>query len=68
MPERVETSNDVTQLNVNGTRRSMTVHWVACGECYSKPEGTELGGIIVNRGERFGSSANIKGAHKDAKI
>ena len=23
----------------------MNVHWVACGRCYSKTEGTELGGI-----------------------
>ena len=23
----------------------MNVNWVACGKCYSKTEGTELGGI-----------------------
>ena len=27
-------------------RRSMSVHWVACGTCYSKIERTELGGIL----------------------
>ena len=27
------------------TRRSMSVHWVAYTTCYSKTEGTELGGI-----------------------
>ena len=42
----------------------MSVHRVACGTYYSKIEGAELGGIIVNRGEWFGSSANMKGAHR----
>ena len=27
------------------TRRSVSVNWVACGTCYTKTEGTELGGI-----------------------
>ena len=27
----------------------MSVHWVACGMCYTKTEGTELGGIEVQR-------------------
>ena len=35
------------------TRRSMSVHWVACGTCYSKSEGTELGGIELHRSRQF---------------
>ena len=31
------------------TRRSMSVIWVACGTCYTKTEGTELGGIELQR-------------------
>ena len=27
----------------------MSVHWVACGMCYTKTEGTELGGIELQR-------------------
>ena len=35
------------------TRRSMSVHWVTCGTCYSKTEGTELGGIELYRSSHF---------------
>ena len=35
------------------TRRSMSVHWVACGTCHSKTEGTELGGIELQRSSQF---------------
>ena len=38
------------------TRRSMSVHWVACGSCYSKTEGTELGGIKLQPSRQFFSS------------
>ena len=31
--------------NTEKTRRSATVNWVTCGTCYTKTEGTELGGI-----------------------
>ena len=31
----------------------MSVHWVACGTCYSKTEGTELGGIKLQRTRQF---------------
>ena len=34
-------------------RRSMSVHWLTCGTCYSKKEGTELGGIEVLRSSQF---------------
>ena len=27
------------------TRCSVSINWVACGTCYTKTEGTELGGI-----------------------
>ena len=27
------------------TRRFVSVNWVACGTCYTKTEGTELGGV-----------------------
>ena len=27
----------------------MSEHWVACGTCYTKTEGTELGGIELKR-------------------
>ena len=27
------------------SRRSMSVHWVACGTYYTKTEGNELGGV-----------------------
>ena len=36
-------------LNFEQTRRSMSVNWVACGTCYRKTEGTELGGIELQR-------------------
>ena len=26
-----------------------SLHWVACGTCYTKKEGTELGGIELQR-------------------
>ena len=35
------------------TRRLMSVHWVACGRCYSKTEGTELGGIELQRSSQI---------------
>ena len=38
------------------TRHSMSVHWVACGTCHSKTEGTELGGIELQRSSQFFSS------------
>ena len=31
----------------------MSVHWVACGTCYSKTEGTELGGIELQHSSHF---------------
>ena len=31
----------------------MNVHWVACGTCYTKTEGTELGGIELQRSSYF---------------
>ena len=31
----------------------MSVHWVACGRCYSKTEGTELGGIELQRSSQI---------------
>ena len=39
--------------NSKKTRRSIRVHWVACGTCYSKTEGTELGGIELQRSSHF---------------
>ena len=47
------------------TRRSMRVHWFACGTCYSKTEGTELGGIKLQRSRKFfnrGSLRPLKGS------
>ena len=39
-----------------GTRRSKkSVHWVACGTCYTKTEGTELGGIELQGSSSFQS-------------
>ena len=35
------------------TRRYMRLHWVACGTCYSKTEGTELRGIELQRSRQF---------------
>ena len=35
------------------TRRSMSVDWVACGMCYAKTEGNELGGIELQRSSNF---------------
>ena len=35
------------------TRRSISEHWVACGTCYSKTEGTELGGSELQRSSQF---------------
>ena len=35
------------------TSRSMSVHWVACGMCYSKTEGTELDGSKLQRSRQF---------------
>ena len=35
------------------TRHSMSVHWVTCGTCYSITEGTELGGIELQRSSQF---------------
>ena len=35
------------------TRCSMSLHWVACGTCYSKTEGTELDGIELQRSRQF---------------
>ena len=34
-------------------RRSMSVHWVACGMCYSKTEWTKLGGIELKHSRQF---------------
>ena len=31
----------------------MSVDWAACGTCYSKKEGTELGGIELQRSSQF---------------
>ena len=31
----------------------MSVNWVACGTCYTKTEGTELGGIELQRSSNF---------------
>ena len=31
----------------------MSVHWVACDTCYTKTEGTELGGIELQRSSNF---------------
>ena len=31
----------------------MSVQWVACGTCYSKTEGTDLGGIKLQRSSQF---------------
>ena len=42
------------------TRRSMSVHWVACGTCYSKTEGTELGGIELHRSSQIFQVGVIK--------
>ena len=35
------------------TRRCMSVNWVACGTCCTKTEGTELGGIKLQRSVIF---------------
>ena len=35
------------------TRRSMSVHWVACDTRYTKTEGTDLGGIELQRSSYF---------------
>ena len=35
------------------TRRSVCVNWVACGTCYTKTEGTDLGGIELQRSSNF---------------
>ena len=35
------------------TRRSMSVNWVSCGTCFTKTEGTELGGIELQRFSNF---------------
>ena len=40
-------------INLNKTRRPMSVHWVACGTCYSTMEGTELGGIELQHSRQF---------------
>ena len=47
-------------MGTNGFKVNIENEWfiVVCSPCY----------YIVNRGEWFGSSANIKGANKDAKI
>ena len=37
-----------TNIAAIKTRRSMSVHWVACGTCYSETGGTELGGIELS--------------------
>ena len=31
----------------------MSVNWVACGTCYTKTEGTELGSIELQRSSNF---------------
>ena len=43
-------------LVIGLTRRSMSVHWVACGTCHSQTEGTELGGIELQCSRQFFSS------------
>ena len=44
----------------------MSVHWVAYGTCYSKTDGTELGGIELQRSWQFfqvgGSLRPFKGS------
>ena len=35
------------------TRRSVSVNWVACGTSYTETEGTELGGIELQRSSDF---------------
>ena len=40
----------------------MSVHWVACGTCYTKTEGTELGGIELQRSS-FSSGGGGGGGH-----
>ena len=35
------------------TRRATSVNWVSCGTCYTKTEGTELGGIELQRSSIF---------------
>ena len=42
-----------TKIAAIETRRSMSVHWVACGTCYSETEGTELGGIELQCSKQF---------------
>ena len=39
--------------NALPTRRSMSVKCVACGTCYTKTEGTELGGIELQCSNNF---------------
>ena len=41
------------QLAIIQTRRSISVHWVARGTCYSKTEGTGLDGIELQRSRQF---------------
>ena len=43
----------------------MSVHWVACGRCYSKPKGAELGGIELQRFSQIFSSRGSLRAFKD---
>ena len=45
----VSLCNELNISDFEQTRRSMSVNWVACGTCYTKTEGTELGGIDVDR-------------------
>ena len=39
----------IDNYSIYSTRRSMSVHRVACGTCYTKTQGTDLGGIELQR-------------------
>ena len=42
--------------NKNRLDAPLSVHWVACGTCHLKTEGTELGDIELQRSRQFFSS------------
>ena len=42
----------ISTFNLNKTLHK-SVHWVACDTCYTKTEGTELGGIELQRSSYF---------------
>ena len=44
-PVQSFTSEDILHSILVRTRSSVSVTWVACGTCYTKTEGTEVGGI-----------------------